>query len=429
MRNVAPSSIGLQNKKYVLDLVKHVSNSTEEGYKIEAKVLTTQPIEGDVKSLQKGDYLKAKEELIIDGNSLVVRLLKKSPQQIKETLSKLNLTNIGLSAYRQIGDVLNLDSMALTDVKASVESISSESIVNYQTGSALNLIDLGESGLSRVLSTNRVVSKHGLDVWADGVGTWGQIDIAQQQTNYRSQALRFGVDKEVSDGLLLGAFVGIDHGRYTSGTQGNVNTKAGYFGIRAIKDFGKLDLSGVAVMGHHRDHMDRHLVMGEHSSSATIKNGQGLSGVFTRLTYKSDVSERVSLNPYIGFDWVHLNNIAFADHINNIDIRTTVKSRDLVVSSLGLRVNLPFELATRKLNLSMDGSWKHYWNDKSVEYDVNVMGKNAHLVSKAVSNGANLSVDLQASLGKDSTVNLSYNGTFSTGIRTNGVVLKVTHKF
>ncbi|WP_373863634.1 autotransporter domain-containing protein [Pseudomonas mucidolens] len=284
-------------------------------------------------------------------------------------------------------------------------------------------------------TTTQTIDSRG-NVWVKALGAWGKTDSRSDTAGYTTSigGMLAGVDGALDEDTRLGLVVGYSDTSLNmgSGTHSRAAVDSYHFGAYAGHEIGAWRLSGGASYSWHRADVKRDLQYGNVSGKQKAKVDAGTTQVFTEAAYRVNL-QPLALEPFANLAYIHLATDGFSEKGDAAALRSGDDTRDLVLSTLGVRALKTFNLTDhQQLDVSGTLGWQHNLSSTDAEQHLAfASGGSSFAVESApmVRDAAVVGARVSLALTKDARVNVDYNGLLASKEKTHGVGLSLDWAF
>ncbi|WP_422630799.1 autotransporter domain-containing protein [Pseudomonas mucidolens] len=284
-------------------------------------------------------------------------------------------------------------------------------------------------------TTTQTIDSRG-NVWVKALGAWGKTDSRSDTAGYTTSigGMLAGVDGALDEDTRLGLVAGYSDTSLNmgSGTHSRAAVDSYHFGAYAGHEIGAWRLSGGASYSWHRADVKRDLQYGNVSGKQKAKVDAGTTQVFTEAAYRVNL-QPLALEPFANLAYIHLATDGFTEKGDAAALRSGDDTRDLVLSTLGVRALKTFNVTDHQpLDVSGTLGWQHYLSSTDAEQHLAfASGGSSFAVESApmVRDAAVVGARVSLALTKDARVNVDYNGLLASKEKTHGVGLSLDWAF
>ena len=283
------------------------------------------------------------------------------------------------------------------------------------------------AALTRRTVMNRMREQRSIDagwsLWGDVSGDWGSID----SNGNAAYAKRSGVNITAGADTSLGEnWRGGFEGGYSSGElsvaarSSSADLSSGHVGAYA---YGRYDAVALRMGGSYGFGTAKTIRaisftnFTNFSDSASASQDTNSAQLFGEAGYEIALNT-ISLEPFAGLAWTHLNAGAFRETGGSASMSGTSRDMDEGFSTLGLAVSTPsFELGGAAVTPSLRAGWQHAFTNNTAGRSLTFVGATQSFTVLGTPLDADRAViDLGAALALsgNTQVTLGYSGTLGT---------------
>ncbi len=274
------------------------------------------------------------------------------------------------------------------------------------------------------------------NVWVKALGAWGKTDSSSDTAGYTTSigGLLAGVDGALDEDTRLGLVAGYSDTSLNmgDGTHSRASVDSYHLGAYAGHEIGAWRLSGGATYSWHRADVKRELQYGEVAGKQKAKVDARSTQLFTEAAYRLHL-QPLALEPFANLAYVHLDSDGFSEKGDAAALKGGDDTRDLVLSTLGVRALKTFNLTDHQaLDVSGTLGWQHNLSaTDSARHLAFASGSNAFAVQSApmVRDAALVGARASLALSKDARLNVDYNGLLASKEKIHGVGLSLDWAF
>ncbi len=274
------------------------------------------------------------------------------------------------------------------------------------------------------------------NVWVKALGAWGKTDSSSDTAGYTTSigGLLAGVDGALDEDTRLGLVAGYSDTSLNmgDGTHSRASVDSYHLGAYAGHEIGAWRLSGGATYSWHRADVKRELQYGEVAGKQKAKVDARSTQIFTEAAYRLNL-QPLALEPFANLAYVHLDSDGFSEKGDAAALKGGDDTRDLVLSTLGVRALKTFNLTDHQaLDVSGTLGWQHNLSaTDSARHLAFASGSSAFTVQSApmVRDAALVGARASLALSKDARLNFDYNGLLASKEKIHGVGLSLDWAF
>ncbi|MCK5382219.1 MAG: autotransporter domain-containing protein, partial [Gammaproteobacteria bacterium] len=274
------------------------------------------------------------------------------------------------------------------------------------------------------------------DVWVTAFGQWGDQDGDDGYTgfDYNVLGLTVGIDRPVSDRLLLGASaaytdtdVDQDKGRGDGDIEGWMASLYGNYSLdNAYVDgalsYGKNDYDAKRKV---RIGTIKRTARSDHDGdvlAATLGGGYLMS------------KDSIVLEPFGRLQYIKLDEDSFTEKgAGDINQRISSRDTDSLTSEIGMRVSRMYQKAAGRLTTDASIAWLHDFDIDDRTITTSYTGAPTSSFSipgqDVERNGVTLGLGVGFETRKGVSTSLNYNGEFRDGYSAHGIIGRISYRF
>lgn len=270
-------------------------------------------------------------------------------------------------------------------------------------------------------------------VWGAPFGAWGDWDGDGNAASLDRSigGVVAGCDVMLGSSWTTGFAFGYSKTDFDVDSRLSSGSADGYhLGTYALKQLGGLDLTAGAAYSWHQVDTDRTVQFSGFRDDLKADYDADASQFFGEASYNF-TTQTGRISPFLNLAYVHLSTDSFTEQGGEAALQVDSSSQDMVYSTLGLRAEK--QIAVGGVLLKPNGSlgWRHGFGDNVPTGDVAFESGNAFAV-EGVSIARNAIVGefgLAHDLTENASINVAYNGQFSSDLNDQGVKATFVVKF
>ncbi|MDR8362824.1 autotransporter domain-containing protein [Pseudomonas sp. JL3] len=274
------------------------------------------------------------------------------------------------------------------------------------------------------------------NAWLKVLGAWGKSDGGHDNASSNSSigGLLAGVDGLITEDTRLGFVTGYSDSSLSmgDGTHSSASVDSYHLGAYLGHEIDALRLSVGGAYSWHRIDVKRDLQFNGVSGKQKSKRDATSAQLFTEAAYRLDL-QPIALEPFANLAYVHLNTESFSEKGDAAALKGGENNRDVVLSTLGLRASKAIALSDQQqLELSGTLGWQHNLSNTRSEDHLAFVNGNTAFSVQSVSmdrNAAVIGARAGLALGRDTRLNLDYNGLLGSREKDHGVGLTLDWQF
>ena len=320
-------------------------------------------------------------------------------------------------------------------VSRTYDSLANDAFLNAQNASIVNTITMTRAvkdqaqgiGGARVAEMADGTAR----IWATGIGSWGDVDYGNSSIDNDFYAGLVGAEVDVCPAAKVGVFFGAGTSEFDGGKNGKLESDDIHFGIYAqtnIQDVVGLNFGFTYTQQDREGH--RGLTIGTNTATNKIDNDAQIAQIFVEGAYTGFNTASYSVEPYVGFSWMHVQSDDFSENVAGVEVETNNENQNVQVTTLGLRGAIPFTVGSVAMSVKGDVNWMHFFGDTSAEALLGLGGSGvAKIEGGELDNMFGVGLGIEAQLTKTTTFGLSYTGAYDGDVSSSGLFANVRFAF
>lgn len=269
--------------------------------------------------------------------------------------------------------------------------------------------------------------------WARFYGNWGHLDGDGNANRLDTSLSGFfiGADMPVLNDWRMGVLAGYSHGRYDQrGSNASAKSDDYHLGLYGGKQWGALGFRSGLSYTWHDIKADRSLAVPGFSDRLDASYDAATAQAFGELGYRFDLG-RSSVEPFLNIAYVNQRADGFDENGGADALHVRSQDMNTGFSTLGLRGKTAFTLNGMEMSAKATVGWRYAVGDVRPTVTQSFAGGAAFDISGApiARNQAVVDVGVGARITRNTTVSLSYNGQFASGVTDQGVLGSVNIAF
>ncbi|WAI81703.1 MULTISPECIES: autotransporter domain-containing protein [Achromobacter] len=288
------------------------------------------------------------------------------------------------------------------------------------------------------LSASALPSSNAQPAWAELVGNWQTQNATDNTAQVRQHTggVFVGADHAVGNGWRVGGAVGYTDSKIRVDDRSSNADVSGYSAaIYGGKSFdagaGKLNLLVGTSYTWHDVSTERYATVAGASQKLTADYGASTTQLFTELGYAMPLSDRTTLEPFVGLAWSDLRSRSFKESGGSAALSGQSSSDKQTSSTLGMRAQTDFTLSGAEGRLQATLGWRHAFGDVLPQSTMAFDGGQAFTVSGApiARNAAVAELGAEVAVSKNASLGLNYSGQYGGGNREHAGSLNVRWRY
>ena len=369
-----------------------------------------------------------------DGNTLTATLERKQGG-MAAAASTANGRAIGaaIEANPESEFFRNFIGATATEAQNTFGTLGSDELLNASTASIMNTVTLTRAVQEQAQGTGNGRFVEMADgtarLWATGIGSWGDVDFGQSSIDNDFYAGLFGAEVDVCPAAKIGVFFGA--GTTETKGDGKLESDDIHFGAYAVSHVPDVAAFNFGFLYTKQDREGRRaLTVGSDTAVNAIASDADIAQIFAEAAYTGFNTDVYSVEPYVGFSWMHVTADDFSETVGTQTFRTENENQNLQMTTLGVRGALPFTVGSMAFSVKGDLSWMHFFGDTSPEASLKLADAGTAVIEGGeLDNLVGVSLGVEANLTKSTTFGLSYTGAYNGDVNTSGLYANVRFAF
>ncbi|WP_176456934.1 autotransporter domain-containing protein [Bordetella genomosp. 5] len=276
------------------------------------------------------------------------------------------------------------------------------------------------------LPASGLPASNALPAWAELVGNWQTIsgNDNNAEVRQRTTGVFIGTDQPVGNGWRVGGALGYTDGKSRvdgRASQADVSSySAALYGGKSFEaGRGRLNVMAGAAYTWHDISTERTTSVAGATEKLSADYGASTAQVFTELGYEIAVSDRASVEPFVGLSYSDLRTRGFNESGGLAALSGRGESQDQVASTVGLRGRTTFKLGSTEGTLRGSLGWRHAFGDVTPQTTMAFDGSQAFTVAGApiARDAAIVEFGADVAVSRAATIGVSYSGQYGNGSR------------
>jgi autotransporter-associated beta strand protein len=274
--------------------------------------------------------------------------------------------------------------------------------------------------------------------WAQVFGNWRTLGSRGNTAEVR----------ESDGGLFVGGDQGVGAGWRLGGALGYTGSHASIKGLSSSTDIdsysgviyggkafqagpGKIDFTLGASYTWHDIDTRRNVNAAGNAQALKASYGASTSQLFTELGYAVPLTQRITLEPFLGADYSDQRTRSFSESGGDAALHGASNHNRVGSNTLGLRLQSTFESGASQGRLYASTGWRHSYGDLDARTTMAFDASQPFSVAGApiARDAALVSLGADIAVTRNTTVGLAYAGQFGGGSRQNSGTVDVRWRF
>ena len=274
--------------------------------------------------------------------------------------------------------------------------------------------------------------ENGIEVWATGVGHFGSVDAGGASVDMDSDYYNglFGAEVAYGDNNKVGVFFGAGKSENDASLDGNVDSKDIHVGIYGENVWDALGVTyGLAYTTQDRD-SSRTLLVKNQLGANSVNYDAEVMQVFGEVSYEGFNSDVFTVEPYAGLSYMKISADSFTEKVGAHEFKTQLDDQKVGTVNVGVRGVMPFSVASLNMAVKGDVGYMQFFGDKESTAKMTLGDAGtANLKGEELSGMGAVGLGVDAAIGKNTTIGVSYTGAFGSDITSHGVGATLRVKF
>lgn len=319
------------------------------------------------------------------------------------------------------------------DMRATFESLGDETLLNASNANVVNTLNLTQTVKNTALglSGERVsLPSNRAQLWVTGMGHWSTLEQTGDDLDSDFYAGLMGAEIAPTTNTSIGAFIGggqTENKAHTSKVKSN-DLHLGLYGLATVNDtigfqagwtYSRLDTDTTRALQintlHGLSQLDGHTNVHEVYGEISWLG-------FNQLSFR--------LEPYAGIAWMHTRSSDLDETVGGISLHTDNATRDLAVSTVGVRGALPWTAGSLPMKVTGNIVWSHFYGDTHPRATFFAGDeKLGTLEARHLTNLFTLGLGVDAQLTPSTSLSINYEGAYGSTVTSNGISATVKYRF
>lgn len=398
--------------------------------------VTADKLEGADLAVANPDYAFFDTDIKVEGNKLSSTLTRND-----DSVATFTRTSSGAA----IASVLeaNTDSKLFASVVDAtkqemvntLDSLSSDMHMAAQNATIVNTTALARTIKDQANASGQARTAkldNGAQIWATGIGNWSNVDAggASVDMDVDYYAGLVGGEVAYGNGNKVGAFFGTGTTEYDASAAGKIESNDIHFGVYGENDWDAVGVTyGFTYTNQDRDSKRSLLVKDEMGFNAVNYDAEVMQ-VFGEVSYKGFNTDTFSVEPYAGLSYMRVSADDFTEKVAGHEFKTQLDDQNVGTVNVGVRGAMPFTVGSVNMAVKGDVGYMQFFGDKESTAKMTLGDAGtASLKGEELSGMAAVGFGVDAALGKNTTLGVSYTGAFGSDITSHGIGATLRVKF
>lgn len=398
--------------------------------------VTADKLEGADLAVANPDYAFFDTDIKVEGNKLSSTLTRND-----DSVAAFARTSSGAA----IASVLeaNTDSKLFASVvdatkqemANTLDSLSSDMHMAAQNATIVNTTTLARTIKDQANASGQARTAkldNGAQIWATGIGNWSNVDAggASVDMDVDYYAGLVGGEVAYGNGNKVGVFFGTGTTEYDASAAGKIESNDIHFGVYGENDWDAVGVTyGFTYTNQDRDSKRSLLVKDEMGFNAVNYDAEVMQ-VFGEVSYKGFNTDTFSVEPYAGLSYMRVSADDFTEKVAGHEFKTQLDDQNVGTVNVGVRGAMPFTVGSVNMAVKGDVGYMQFFGDKESTAKMTLGDAGtASLKGEELSGMGAVGFGVDAALGKNTTLGVSYTGAFGSDITSHGIGATLRVKF
>lgn len=371
------------------------------------------------------------------GNTLTSSIARNDKASVADYANNSNGRAIGHAIKQDANNTLfgSLIGATKDEVENTLNSLGNDAYLNANNASIVNAMAMTRAVKDQVMGVGNGRSAEfdgqTARIWINGFGNWSNVDYGQSDMDVDFYAGLLGAEVDITEGTTAGLFFGTGSTKFKAGNDGKIDSDDIHFGVYGLSDIAQVVSLNYGVIHTHQDRdAERTLTVGNQSQHNAVSGDADITQVFAEAAYTNWHTTAYSVEPYLGFSWIHVKNDGFSENVGDMTFTTDNDKQNLEVATIGLRGDVPFTLGGMNMAVKGHLSGTHFFGDNRSEAAIYLDNAGvATIEGGKLDNLLGVGVGVEAELAKSAKASLSYTGAFDGDMNSNGINVNVRLSF
>ena len=372
----------------------------------------------------------------VEQNSVTAQLTK-SDKTVASFGADANSAAVG-AAIESVADsavMSELVAASAGEISQTLTSLSNDLHLAAQNATLLNSALVARTikdQASAYGEARRADFENGATLWATGMGSWGSVDAggASVDMDVDTYAGFIGGEMPYGDGNKVGVFFGYGSTDFDASSDGKIESDDLHFGVYGENTFNAVGVTyGLAYTQQDRD-AKRTLVLGQSVAGSALSYDADVLQVFGEVSYKGFSTDTFQVEPYAGVSFIRASADDLSEKVGGHAVKTELEDQNLGLFNIGVRGAMPFTAGTVAMKVKGDVGYMQFVGDNEAEAKMTIGDAGtAKLTGEKLSGLATVGFGIDAAVGQNVTLGVSYTGAFGSDIKSHGIGANIRIRF
>ncbi len=398
--------------------------------------VTADKLEGADLAVANPDYAFFDTDIKVEGNKLSSTLTRNddSVAAFARTASGAAIASV-LEANTDSKLFASVVDATKQEMANTLDSLSRDMHMAAQNATIVNTTTLARTIKDQANASGQARTAkldNGAQIWATGIGNWSNVDAggASVDMDVDYYAGLVGGEVAYGNGNKVGAFFGTGTTEYDASVAGKIESNDIHFGVYGENDWDAVGVTyGFTYTNQDRDSKRSLLVKDEMGFNAVNYDAEVMQ-VFGEVSYKGFNTDTFSVEPYAGLSYMRVSADDFTEKVAGHEFKTQLDDQNVGTVNVGVRGAMPFSVGSVNMAVKGDVGYMQFFGDKESTAKMTLGDAGtANLKGEELSGMGAVGFGVDATLGKNTTLGVSYTGAFGSDITSHGIGATLRVKF
>ena len=390
--------------------------------------VTADNVEGIENAVARPDYAFFDTTLEVDGNTLTAYLSRneEAPMSYASSDSERAVA-AAMMAGTDSAFFAPMVASTKDQMKSTLASLGNDLHLAAQNATVVNSVTLARTikdQASAFGQARTATLDNGAQIWVTGIGQWGNVDAggASVDMDVDFYAGFIGGEMSYGDRNKVGVFFGYGSTDFDASADGKIESDDIHLGIYGENEWDAVGVTyGLAYTMQDRD-SNRSLSVKDQVAHNAISYDADVFQVFGEASYKGFNTDSFQVEPYVGLAYMMVSSDDFTETAAGYSFRTEMEDQNLGVGTVGVRGAIPFTAGSVEMAVKGDVSYMQFFGDTEATAKMSIGDAGvAQLKGDELKGMGAVGLGVEAALGKNTKLGVSYTGAFGSDITSHGV--------
>ncbi len=398
--------------------------------------VTASKLEGAELAVANPDYAFFDTDIKVEGNKLSSTLTR-SDASVATYANSASGASIATALESNTDSKLFADMVSSTkeQVSNTLDSLGSDLHMAVNNSTIVNTTSLARTIKDQANAYGQARTAElasGAQIWATGIGNWSKVDAGGASVDMDVDYYVGLVGGEVAYGNnnKVGVFFGAGTTDSDASADGKVESNDIHFGVYGENAWDALGVTyGFTYTNQDRD-AKRSLLVKDQVGFNSVNYDAEVMQVFGEVSYKGFNSDAFTVEPYAGLSYMKISADSFTEKVGTHEFKTQLDDQKVGTVNVGVRGAMPFSVAGLNMAVKGDVGYMQFFGDKESTAKMTLGDAGtANLKGEELSGMGAVGLGVDAAIGKNTTIGISYTGALGSDITSHGVGATLRVKF